>query len=69
MSKLIPDDIESFLYELGTFKEDSPGSFERYGRLAATLLYDKYCLLEDPTLQIMTDRSSSFANSSRRFDS
>jgi hypothetical protein len=60
MSKLVLDDIESFLYELGTLKENAPGSFERYSRLAAMLLYDKYCLLEDPTIQILPDGSSSF---------
>jgi hypothetical protein len=60
MSKLIPQDIESFLVDLSTFNADIPGAFEEYARTAAALLYDKYCILQDASIQIMprsSDRS------------
>ena len=60
MTKLIPDDIESFLVELGTFDAGIPGAFEEYARTAAALLYDKYCILQDASIQIMPRSSDRF---------
>lgn len=59
MSKLIPQDIEDFLYVLGTFKESVPDAFESYARTVAALMYDKYCNLEDATIEIMPLQSGS----------
>ena len=62
MSKLIPQDVEDFLYDLGTRRDGSPGSFANYAKTAAGLLWDKYCILEDPSIEIMprhSDRSRS----------
>jgi hypothetical protein len=53
MSKLIPQDIEDFLYDLGTRRDVVPDAFEEYAKTAATLLWEKYCVLEDPSIQIM----------------
>ena len=53
MNRLIPEDIESFLFELGTFKTDVPGAYEEYARAAASLLFDKYVILREPSLQIL----------------
>jgi len=60
MSKLIPQDIEDFLYDLGTRSDGVPGAFEEYARSVAGLMYDKYCILQDASIQIMprhSDRS------------
>ena len=68
MSKLIPQDIEDFLYDLGTRPDDTPGGFEEYARTAAALLWEKYCILEDPSIQIMprsSDRTPLHQNQSR----
>ena len=53
MSKLIPQDIEGFLCDLGTRRDGIPGAFEEYAKTAAALLWEKYCILEDPSIQIM----------------
>lgn len=52
MSTLIPEDISSFLYELGNFQEPSPGTFEMFAKTTAALLWEKYVILEDPTIQV-----------------
>jgi hypothetical protein len=52
MSALIPDDIESFLYELGNCKESLPGTFENFAKTTAALLWEKYVILEDPTIRV-----------------
>ena len=53
MSRLIPQDIETFLHELGTLPGGAPGPFEQYAKAAAALLWEKYCILEDPSIQIL----------------
>ena len=57
MSRLIPQDIETFLYELGTLQVDVPGAFEQYAKTAAALLWEKYCILEDPSIHILHSSS------------
>jgi hypothetical protein len=52
MSALIPEDVESFLYELGNCQEHSLGAFERFAKTTAALLWEKYVILEDPTIQV-----------------
>jgi hypothetical protein len=37
MSTLIPQDIESFLYDIGTLQGGAPGAFEEYAKTAAAL--------------------------------
>jgi hypothetical protein len=39
MSKWIPQDIEHFLYELGTLKVRDQGAFELYAKTLAALLW------------------------------
>jgi hypothetical protein len=51
MSTLIPKDIESFLYELGNLQEGAPGAFELYAKTAAALLWEKYVIFEDASIQ------------------
>lgn len=50
MSKSIPQDIEDFLYTLGTCDQIVPGSFEEYARTAATLLWEKYVMFEGASI-------------------
>jgi hypothetical protein len=64
MSKLIPLDIEDFLYDLGTRRDGIPGTFEEYAKTAAALLWEKYCILEDPSIQIMPYHTASSSPSS-----
>jgi hypothetical protein len=47
MSKSIPQDVEDFLYTLGTCDKIAPGAFEEYARTVATLLLEKYVFFED----------------------
>lgn len=60
MSKLIPQDIEDYLYQVGAFHEGVPCAFEEYARVVASLLYDKYCILQDASLQILPSSNQSF---------
>jgi hypothetical protein len=53
MSKLLPQDIEDFLYELGTFDERVPGAFQEYVKTVAALLWEKYVILQDRSIEIM----------------
>ena len=53
MSRLIPQDIETFLYELGTLKDGTPSAFEQYVKAAAALLWEKYVIFEDASIQIL----------------
>lgn len=55
MSTLIPQDIESFLYEIGTLQGSAPGAFEAYAKNAAALLWEKYVVLKDPSIQVMSN--------------
>ena len=64
MSKLIPQDIEDFLYDLGTRRDRVPDAFEEYAKAAAALLWEKYCILEDPSIQIMPCLTASITPSS-----
>jgi hypothetical protein len=52
MSTLIPQDIEFFLYDIGTLQGGAPGAFEEYAKTAAALLWEKYVILEDPSIQV-----------------
>ena len=52
MSKRIPQDIEDFLYTLGTCDQIAPGAFEEYARTVATLLWEKYVLFENVSTDI-----------------
>jgi len=49
----IPHDIEYFLTELTTFEADAPGAFEAYARAAATLLYNKYCVWQNSSMDVL----------------
>ena len=53
MRDLIPNDIQYFLEEVGNFPSDTPGAFEAYVKSVGTLLYDKYCVSQNPSLQIL----------------
>ncbi len=53
MSKLIPQDIESFLYKLGTLEEGTPSAIEQCAKIAATLLWEKYVIFEDRSIQVL----------------
>ena len=52
MSKRIPQDVEEFLYTLGTCEQIYPAAFEEYARTAATLLWEKYVMFEDASTDI-----------------
>lgn len=52
MSKRIPQDVEDFLYTLGTSEQIHPAAFEEYARTAATLLWEKYVMFEDGSTDI-----------------
>ena len=52
MSKLLPPDVEEFLYILGTFDQVVPGAFELYAKTAATLLWERYVMFEDASVDI-----------------
>ena len=69
MTKLIPQDIQTFLVELGTFRADIPSAFEEYARTVAALLWEKYVIFEDASIQILPGVSSRLRASSKRFDS
>jgi hypothetical protein len=51
MSRLIPQDIETFLYELGTLQVGHTRAFEQYAKTSAALLWEKYVILKDPSIQ------------------
>ena len=53
MDNPIPHDIEYFLTELTTFEADAPGAFEAYARAAATLLYNKYCVWQNSSMDVL----------------
>ena len=70
MSALIPEDVESFLYEVGNCQEPSPGTFERFAKTTAALLWEKYIILGDPTIRVPPPAWYRFPTSpSDRFDS
>ncbi len=50
MSKSLPEDVEEFLYTLGTFDQVVPGAFEVYAKTAATLLWEKYVMFEEASV-------------------
>jgi hypothetical protein len=52
MSKSIPQDVENFLYTLGTCDQIAPGAFEQYARTAATLLWEKYVMFQDASIDV-----------------
>lgn len=65
MSKLIPQDIEDFLCDLATRGDVVPDAFEEYAKTVAALLWEKYCILKDPSIQIMPCNAASIAPSSK----
>lgn len=52
MNPLIPNDLESFLEALLSYRRHASVSFEEYARVGAALLYDKYVILRDASLDI-----------------
>ena len=52
MTTLIPEDIELFLVELGTFHGGALEVLEVCAKAAAALLWEKYVLLGDPSIQV-----------------
>ena len=52
MNKSIPQDVEDFLYTLGMCDQIAPGAFEEYARTAATLLWEKYVMFEDASINV-----------------
>ena len=56
---LIPEDVERFLYELGTQKTVNPVLYHQYIRTVATLLYDKYVILPNPSICVYPERHAS----------
>ena len=59
MSKRIPQDVEDFLYTLGTSEQIHPAAFEEYARTAATLLWEKHVSFENASTDIEPEHSSS----------
>jgi hypothetical protein len=55
MSKSLPQDVEEFLYILGTFDQVVPGAFELYAKTAATLLWEKYVMFQDASIEVEHD--------------
>lgn len=53
MKHLLPSDIEDFLADIGACRDQDPLAFMTYAQTAAALLFDKYVILQDPTLDIM----------------
>jgi hypothetical protein len=66
MSKSIPQDVEDFLYDLGTRRDSVPGAFEEYAKTAAALLWEKYCIFQDHSIQIMPSPKEWITSSERR---
>jgi hypothetical protein len=50
---LLPSDIEYFLLKLGTMPTVNPAGYMQYARVVASLLYDKYVILGDASLEIL----------------
>ena len=65
MSRLLPQDVEDFLYELATHRDGDPDAFEEYAKTAAALLWEKYCVFEDPSIQIMPCHTANSSPSSK----
>ena len=55
MNKSIPQDVEDFLYTLGTCDKIAPGAFEEYARTVATLLLEKYVFFENAPSDVEHD--------------
>jgi hypothetical protein len=53
MNNLLPRDIEGFLEDLTTFQAGVPCAFEAFARAAAGLLYDKYFVIQDASLEVL----------------
>ena len=62
MNKPIPRDIDDFLVTLGTFEEGDPEAFEMYAKATANLLWGKYFMLHDPSIQVMSTYSDRFTS-------
>jgi hypothetical protein len=65
MSKRIPQDVEDFLYTLGTCEQIAPGPSEDYARTAATLLWGKYVMFEGASVDIEPNTRHRCATSSK----
>jgi hypothetical protein len=65
MNKSIPQDVEDFLYTLGTCDQIAPGAFEEYARTVATLLLEKYVFFENAPSDIEPNARHRCAASSK----
>jgi hypothetical protein len=65
MSKSLPQDVEAFLYALGTFEQAVPGAFEAYVKTAATLLWEKYVMFEGASMDSTPNNRHRCAASSK----
>jgi hypothetical protein len=50
--QLIPQDIKYWLRELASGVMADPNAYEVYVRTVSARLYEKYCILNDPTLHV-----------------
>lgn len=66
MSKSIPDDVEEFLYTLGTLQVGNPSALEEYAKTAATLLWEKYVFFADAPVNIRSDTYRRFTGNPKR---
>lgn len=66
MSKSIPDDVEEFLYTLGTLQVANSSAFEQYAKTVATLLWEKYVFFADSAVDIRADSYRRFATASKQ---
>ena len=50
IDNFLPQDVERWLSELATGAMKDPQAYELYVRAVSARLYEKYCVLKDPTL-------------------
>lgn len=65
MSRLIPADIEYFLEEAGRSPSKNSGAYEAYIRTVATLLFDKYCIIKNASIEILRIPADRISNSNQ----
>lgn len=66
MIKPLPQDVEEFLYTLGTCDQVFPGAFEDYARTTATPLWEKHVMSEDASIDVEPSTRHRRADSSKR---